>query len=309
MKSKLKLISAMKTLFIFTTSILLSLYVNAQELNCQVRVIAPNTQTTDPKVFETLQKSIIEFMNTRHWTGDIYGPQEKIDCSILITISQELSSDKFAAQITVQSSRPTFNSTYNSPIIYILDKDFQFQYAQYQNLIFNDNQYTDNLTSVLAYYAYMILGFDYDSFSASGGTPFFQKANSIVSSAQSASSSGPGWKSYESIRNRFWLVNNMTNAKVDYVHTVFYKYHREGLDNMYDKGEAARKPIVDALVLLNKLKEDAPNAMITQTFLQTKGDELVNIFSKATPQEKSQVVTILTSLDASNATKYQAIMK
>lgn len=299
----------MKSIGLFSILLLVSHWLVAQELNCQVRVIAPNIQSIDPKVFETLQQSIFEFMNNRKWTNGNYKPEEKIECSMLISITQEISSDKFNSQITIQSNRPVLNSSYNSPLLYIVDKDFAFQYAQFQALEFNDNQFQDNLTSVLAYYAYMIIGLDEDSFAPKGGGNEFQKANAIVTAAQSNAAAGPGWKAYDGTRNRYWLVNNLTNSKIDYIHEVIYKYHRGGLDKMYENSNDARKPILDALNIMNKLKEDAPNAMITQVFFQTKGDELVNIFSKATPQEKATAVQILTQLDASNSPKYQQIMK
>lgn len=300
----------MKLFFLFIFSLfpaLTALY--AQELNCQVKVIAPNLQTTDPKVFETLQQAIFEFLNNRKWSSDNFKPEERIECSMLISVTQELSSDRFGGQITVQSNRPVFNSSYNSPMLYMVDKDFQFQYAQYQPLEYTDNQFTTNLTSVLAYYAYLIVGLDYDSYSSKGGMPYFQKANSIVTMAQSQNNIGPGWKSFENTRNRYWIINNLTNSKIEYIHTVIYQYHREGLDKMFESGDEARRPVNEALQLMTKLKDDAPNAMFTQVFLQAKGDELVNIYSKGTPQEKSQAVQILSSLDASNSAKYQQIMK
>jgi hypothetical protein len=299
----------MKILMLVLVLLLLAHQSPAQELNCQVRVIAPNVQTTDPKVFETLQQSVSEFLNNRKWTGGVYKPEERIECSMLITISQELSTDKFSAQLTIQSNRPVLNSSYNSPVLYLVDKDFAFQYAQYQPLEFNENQYQDNLTAVLAFYAYIIIGLDENTFAPKGGGLEFQKANSIVTAAQSFAAAGPGWKAYDGTRNRYWLVNNLTNTKIDYIHEVFYKYHRNGLDKMYENSNDARRPILEALNIMSQLKEDAPNAMITQVFFQTKGDELVNIFSKATPQEKSQAVQICSQLDASNSPKYQQILK
>jgi hypothetical protein len=194
-------------------------------------------------------------------------------------------------------------------MLYLVDKDFGFQYAQYEALEFSDNQYQSNLTSVLAFYAYIIIGLDEDSFAPKGGAAEFQKANSVVTAAQSQPTAGAGWKAYDGTRNRYWLINNLTNSKIDYIHGVFYSYHRMGLDKMYTNANDARKPITDALNTMSKLKDDAPNAMITQVFFQTKGDELVNIYSKATPPEKTQAVQILTTLDASDAPKYQQIMK
>ncbi|MEO6167317.1 MAG: DUF4835 family protein [Chitinophagales bacterium] len=295
-----------KYLFLFTLLCIVA-SARSQELNCTVKVITAQLQTADPKIFQTLQKSIYEFMNNRKWTNDNFTASERIECSILINITQEISSDKFGAQITIQSNRPVFSSGYNSTVLKWADKDFQFQYAEYQPLEFNENTYLSSLTSVLAYYAYTIIGFDYDSFSPSGGTAYYQKAQNIVNAAQSTSE--PGWKSYESIRNRYWLINNLLNTKFENVRTALYKYHREGLDKMFENPDQGRRAISESLNLLSKANEDSPNSMIMQVLLQGKSDELVNIYSKATPQEKSNAVQILSKLDASNSSKYQAIMK
>lgn len=297
----------MKKYFFLLTLLCIAVTGYAQELNCTVKVITAQLQTADPKIFQTLQKSIYEFMNNRKWTNDNFSTNERIECSILINITQEISSDKFGAQITIQSNRPVFSSGYNSTVLKWADKDFQFQYAEYQPLEFNENTYLSSLTSVLAYYAYTIIGFDYDSFSPSGGTVYYQKAQNIVNAAQSTSE--PGWKSYESIRNRYWLINNLLNTKFENVRIAMYKYHREGLDKMFENPEQGRKAITESINLLNKTNDDSPNSMILQVLLQAKSDELVNIYSKATPQEKSNAVQVLSKLDASNSSKYQAIMK
>ncbi|MEP7128483.1 MAG: DUF4835 family protein [Chitinophagales bacterium] len=297
----------MKTsLFVFIF-LCCSAFCRAQELNCTVKVITAQLQTADPKIFQTLQKSIYEFMNNRKWTNDNFSATERIECSILINITQEISSDKFGAQISVQSNRPIYSAGYNSTLLKWVDKDFQIQYTEYQPLEFNENNYLSNLTSVLAYYAYTIIGFDYDSFSPSAGTPYYQKAQSIVNAAQS--SSEPGWKSYESLRNRYWLITNLLDTKFADVREVLYKYHREGLDKMFENTDQGRKAIDDCLNLLSKTGDNAPNSMIMQVLLQAKSDELVNIYSKATPQEKANAVQVLSKLDASNSSKYQAIMK
>jgi hypothetical protein len=278
-----------------------------QELNCTVKVITAQLQTADPKIFQTLQKSIYEFMNNRKWTNDNFSAAERIECSLLINVTQELSSDKFSAQLTIQSNRPVFNSSYNSIVLKWVDKDFQFQYAEYQPLEYNDNTFLSNLTSVLAYYAYTIIGADYDSFAPTAGTVYFQKAENIVNAAQSTSESG--WKSFENIRNRYWLTNNLLNTKLEKMRTVLYKYHREGMDKMYENPDQARKPITECLNMLIEMSEDIPNSMILQVFMQAKQDELVGIYSKATPQEKTNAVQLLSKLDPSNSSKYQGIMK
>ncbi len=281
----------------------------AQELNCHVKVLAPTLQQTDPKVFETLEQSIAEFMNRRRWTTDVFRPEERIECSMLLSITQELASDRFAAQVTIQSSRPVYHSSYNTPMLYIVDKDFQFQYAQYQPLEYNENQFSSSLTSFLAYYAYLIIGFDYNAFALKGGQPYFAKANTIVTIAQSNNEAGPGWKSFEGTRNRFWLINNLTNPKLDYIHQLMYQYHRQGLDKMYSSPDQGRKAILDALVLFSKIREDSPTAMFTQIFFQTKSEELIHLFSGAPASEKTQAVQLLTSLDPTNTQRYQSIGK
>ncbi|MCS6992013.1 MAG: DUF4835 family protein [Chitinophagales bacterium] len=295
--------------YVLCIALLLALTAKAQELNCTVKVLAPNLQATDPKVFETLEQSITEFLNNRRWTNDNFLPKERIDCSMLISITQELASDRFAAQVTIQSSRPVFYSSYNSPLLYIVDKDIQFQYAQYQPLEYIENQFTSALIAFLAYYAYVIIGLDYDTFSPKGGTPYFQRAANIVAMAQSANAAGPGWKSFEGTRNRFWLINNLTNPKLDYIHDMLYKYHRQGLDQMYEHTDKGRKAIIEALTQFAKIRDDEPTAMFTQVFCQTKSEELINIFSKAPPQEKSQAVQLLNTLDPANAQRYQQILK
>jgi hypothetical protein len=296
----------MKTFAAIIAFSIISSQAFSQELNCTVKVITAQLQTADPKIFQTLQKSIYEFMNNRKWTSEIYAPNERIECSMLINVTQEISSDKFSAQLTVQSNRPVFNSSFNSTLLKWVDKDFQFQYAEYQPLEFNENTLLSNLTSILAYYAYTIIGLDNDSFAPSGGTPYFQKAQTIVNAAQSAPENG--WKSYDGTRNRYWLINNLLNSKLDNARTVLYKYHRDGMDKMYENADVSRKPITECLNLLTEMNEDVPNSMILQVFMQGKQEELMGIYSKATPQEKTTAVQLLSKLDPSNSSKYQLIM-
>ncbi len=297
-----------RTFTLFILTVILSVTVtSAQELNCTVKVITPQLQTTDPKIFEDMQKAVYELMNNRRWTGDIFSQQERIECSMLINITKELSSDKYQAQVTVQSNRPVYNSSYNTTLLNLADKEWTVTYTPYQPLEFNDNASLSELTSLLAYYAYIIVGMDYDSYSPKGGTLYFQKAQNIVNMNQN--SDNKGWKSFEGTRNRYWLVENILNQKYDNIRLAVYKYHREGLDKMYDNPEEARKAISSCLTLLNKVNEEYPNSMFMQNFFSAKSEELVNIFSKATPQEKTTVINILSKLDAPNSQKYQAIMK
>lgn len=264
-------------------------------------------QTTDPSVFQTLQKSIYEFMNNRKWTTDHFKATERIDCNLLLNVTQELGDNNFGAQLTVTSSRPIFNSSYNSTVINWLDKDVQFNYQQYQTLDYNENGGNSNLVDVLVYYAYLFIGLDYDTFSPSAGTPYFKDAQDIVNRSQSLTQ--PGWKSFESTRNRYWLIDNLLNSRMSSMRDVLYQYHRTGLDHMYDNSDDSRKVITACLNTLSKFADQNPNTMVMQVFFNSKSDELVGIYSKALPGEKSEVLQILSKLDPSDATKYQQIMK
>ena len=297
----------MRKLFFFFLFSGLS-FLQAQELNCNVQIITPKLQTADPKIFQTLKNSIREFMSNRKWTGDSYTNQEKIECSILINITKELGIDRFTAQVTIQSNRPVFNSSYQSLLLNYVDKDFEFGYTEFQPLDYNDNTGTNNLTSFLAYYAYIILGIDYDTYSLKGGTPYFLKAQSVVNNAQNYSESG--WRSNEkTIRNRYWLVENFLSGKYDEVRQAFYKYHLNGMDKMYEDMPGARKVITQCLSTFDKINSDYPNSFLVQLFFNAKAEELVGIYSQATPSEKATAVQLCSKLDATNAVKYQGILK
>ncbi|MBA3648810.1 MAG: DUF4835 family protein [Chitinophagales bacterium] len=297
----------MQKLLLIFFSIYLSIPVSGQELNCKVQVINAKGTINNPQFMQTLQKSIYDFLNNRKWTNDNYAQQERIDCSMLINISDEISSGKYTAQLTIQSSRPIFNASYNTTLLNWVDKDFQFDYTEYQTLEFNDNSFQSNLSSLLAYYAYLVIGLDYDSFTQNGGNPYFLKAQNVVNQAQSAQE--PGWKAFQSTRNRYWMVNNLLDSKMANLRTALYKYHRQGLDKMYDDPDVARKSITDCVNLLNGIYEETPSIMILQVFLAAKSDELVNIYSKANPNEKSGIVQTLSRIDASNAAKYAQILR
>jgi hypothetical protein len=279
----------------------------SQELNCTVNVISPQVQNTEKRIFETLQKDIREFLNSRAWTSDVFTLEERIECSILITVSERISSDRYKATIQVQSSRPAYMTAYNSVMMNVNDQDFTFQYAENQPLIFQENTHTDNLTSVLAFYAYMIVGMDYDSFSLKGGEPHFQKALQVVNNAQQEAERG--WKAFEGSRNRYWLIENMLNPRYDEFRSVVYSYHREGLDVMQSDIQTGRKAIEECIPKLKKLRLDQPNSYLLTTFFTAKTDELVNIFKEAFPDVKTRVTNDLMQADPANANKYQAIVK
>ena len=292
--------------------VLLALFpvtVNSQELNCNVQISAQRIQGSNRQVFESMQKAIYEFINNTVWTNHVFSYAERIDCNILINLSDQLSADEFKGTIQIQMSRPVFNTTYKSTILNFIDNNFQFQYVEFQPLEFDPATYKSNLISVLAYYTYIILGFDYDSFSPMGGTEFFQMAEKIVASAQNAPEAG--WKPYDGSRNknRYWLVKNILDKEYEGVRQFIYEYDINGLDKMESKITEARTSIAESLKLLQDVSRKKPDPYMyyVQIVLDSKSDELVNIFNGAFPEEKSRVIQILTEIDPANKTKYEKI--
>ena len=289
--------------------VLLPGIISSQELNCNIQISAQRIQGSNRQVFESMQRDLFEFMNNTVWTNHIFSYAEKIDCNILINLSDQLSADEFKGTIQIQLSRPVFNTTYNSTMLNFIDNSFQFKYVEFQPLEFDPNTYRSSLVSVLAYYTYMILGFDYDSFAPMGGTEFFQMAEKIVTNAQNAPE--PGWKPYDGSRNRnrYWLVKNVLNKEYEGVRQFLYDYNINGLDKMESKIAEARTSMVESLKLIQDVYRRKPDPFmyLVQVVMDSKSDELINIFSAAFPEEKSRVVEILTEIDPANKAKYETI--
>lgn len=277
----------------------------AQELRCNVMVSAQRIQGANQNLFTTMQSDIYEFMNNRKWTDHAYGYDEKIKCNIMIRLDEQISADEFKGSIQVQLTRPVFNSSYETTVLNIKDNDFRCRYVEFQPLEFNETSNRDNLTNILAYYAYVILGFDYDSFALEGGTPYFEKAQAIVNNSQNAVEKG--WKSFESERNRYWLLENILNKSYSDYRKCMYNYHRNGLDLMSERVEEGRANIAEGLKDIQKVFRRRPSTYILQMFFDSKADELVQIFTKSYPDERSRVLTILNEVDPSNGSKYQKI--
>jgi hypothetical protein len=281
----------------------------SQELNCNVQVSAQKIQGSNRQVFESMQRDIYEFMNNTVWTNHVFSYAERMDCNILINLTDQYSADEFKGTIQVQLRRPIFNTTYNSTMLNFIDNNFQFRYVEFQPLEFDPNSYRSSLVSVLAYYAYMIIGFDYDSFSTLGGTEFFQVAEKIVTNAQNAAE--PGWKPYDGSRNRnrYWLVKNALDKEYEGVRRFIHEYNINGLDKMESKTAEARISIAESLKLIQEVYRAKPDPYmyLIQVTLESKADELINIFSEAFPEEKSRVIQILTEIDPGNKTKYEKI--
>ena len=279
----------------------------AQEFNVQVQVITPQIQGTDRRVYEALQKSLYEFINDRKWSPYTVKSEERIEGSILITINDHPSSDEYKGKINVILQRPIYKTSYNSSLLNYADNDFKFRYVESQSLDYSDNTYTSNLTSVIAYYLNIFLALDADSFSSMGGTLYYQKAQDIVNAAQS--SVEPGWKAFESQRNRYWLVENYLNPSYTQLRESLYKYHRLGLDVMADQIDQGRNSITESLDIYRQIFRERPGLFILQLMLEAKRDEIIKIYSKASPADQTKAVNILREIDPSNADKYQQILQ
>lgn len=278
----------------------------AQELNCTVSINSSQIQTSDRNVFKDMKTALEQFMNSRKWTNDSYKNYEKINCNLLLTITKMPSIGSFNASVQIRSARPIFNTNYTSQLFNFADRDWEFEYIESQPLEFNDNTYTTNLTSILAFYAYVIIGLDYDSFSELGGTPYFQRALNVVNSAQQ--SNRPGWQSQGSNRNRYWLQENLNNPQMIDLRKAIYSYHRLALDDFQKNPDQAREIILKGLKDIKKVRDINPNAILVISFFDAKSKELANIFSTGNIQIRRQAYDIVTVIDPSN-TIYDKIIK
>ena len=281
---------------------------SAQELNCQVNIVVDNkveVNSTEQEIINQMKQSIAEIMNNTAWTKDKFKIEERINCNLQIQIP---ATGAYRGDIQVSSVRPAYNSNYNSTVFNFQDQNFQASFSRGAVLNYVPNQYRDNLTSILAFYAYFIIGMDYDSFSLKGGTPYFQEAQQIVTLAQTGG--GAGWKSSESNkRNRFYLVDNMLQPVFDPFRVCIYQYHRLGIDQLYDKKEEGKKAISTALNQLSPIMATRPNTVNVVSYLFGKTTELKNIFSDSELKEKQDLVNLLKRLDPANATSYTAILE
>ncbi|MFN4285990.1 MAG: DUF4835 family protein [Lacibacter sp.] len=294
----------------------LPLWGHTQELNARVRVLdnqLPNT--IEKRIFRTLEGALTNFMNNRKWTNDNFKPNERIECQFLINLSSSPEQNVFSGTLTVQAARPVYQASYVSPLVNYQDPNISFRYVEGQQLEFNENRVSgsdplvSNLTAIFAYYAYIILGYDYASFSIRGGDPYFQKALNIVNNAPERSGI-TGWRSFENNnRNRYWLAENLMNNRYATIHDIYYTYYRKGLDVMYEDENKARMEILNALINLDNLNRETPNLMVVQFFLLGKTNELIGIFKKAGPQEKARALDILTRIDVTNANRYKQELK
>ena len=277
-----------------------------QELRCNIQVVSSQIQGTNKQVFQTLQTAIYEFMNNTAWTNHVFTNEERIDCNILINL-QNHSGDEFRGSIQVQSRRPVFNTSYNTTVLNFKDDNLKFNYVEFEPLEFSISEHRSNLTSLLAYYAYIIIGLDYDTFSLMGGTEYFQNSEKIVTNASNAPEKG--WKAFESRKNRYWLVENILNDRYKGLREFSYRYHRLGLDVMESKEAKGREEIAESLNLLQKIYRQKPDPYLFfyNLVMDAKSDEFVNVFSESFMAEADRVYKILVEIDPTRADKYKKI--
>lgn len=300
----MKIIKVLSFLFIF----LLVQNLTAQELNCNIEINYSQIQgSVNKQIFDEMKKSMFEFVNNNKWSTETYLPNEKIECSFLIVLKENPSQDNYAGSIQVICRRPVYKSGYFTQVLNIEDENFFFKYQQFSQLEFNINAFQNNLTSILAYYVYVILATDNDSFAPLGGTSYWQKAQQIVNNANSQANPDAGWKSSASQRNRYWLVENTLQPVFKGIRDCMYDYCRNGLDKMYENPEEARATILKSLDLLLPVYQARPASFNMQVFFNAKRDELINIFKSGSPEEKTKVLETLSTVDPAGTTRYQKI--
>lgn len=289
-------------IFIFLSYSLASF---AQDLNARVQILSPQVQNTNKRPLEVLEAAMTDFLNNRKWIENELQPQERIDCNFVINIREWDGSSNFKAEAQILSSRPVYNTSYNTSILSLSDKNFDFSYNEGQPLDFADQNFINNLSSLLAFYAYVIVGLDYDSFEKLAGTNYYTKAQTVLNNAQNAPFTG--WKAFEGLRNRYWLIENLNNKSFLPLRELIYTYHREGLDLMSDNINKAKKNMANSLNKLNELDKQKQGSVFNQAFYSAKAEEITNLFIKSDPVERMKIYNIMAGVDPANISKYEAL--
>jgi hypothetical protein len=277
----------------------------SQELNAVLTINSDRIQGTNKQIFNTLQTALMEFINSRKWSTATFAQNERIDCNFTIVVNTQ-ENNTFSCEIQVQARRPVYNSAYTTTIFNFRDTEFDFEYTEFEPLEYTENMLKSNLTATIIYYIYIILGVDFDSFSPGGGKEFFQQAMQIVTLAQSAPSWN-GWKPFSGNKNRHALATALTENQGDVFHTLWYNYHRKGLDEMAANADRGRANIITALPDLKTLKEARPNSVLLQLFQDCKLDETVAVLSKATTQEKEEKYNFFTALYPAATSRFEKL--
>lgn len=280
-------------------------YASAQELSTRVQVLAPTVPNINKRNVEVLQNTIRDFLNNNKWSNETYTPVERIECNFVITLTAWDGNSTYKAEAQIQSSRPVFNTAYNSTLLNISDKDFDFNYSEGQSVDFSDQNFISNLSSLLSFYAYTIIGLDKDSFSKLGGTLFYNKAQNILNITQV--SGNKGWKAFDGLRNRYWLNENLQNKSFEDLRKFIYDYHLNGLDRLQEDPAKGAKKIISLLSDLKQLDKQKIGSIFPNMYLATKADELVNVLSLTDPQDKIKAYNLLSDIDPANLNKYEAL--
>ncbi|MFT5724116.1 MAG: hypothetical protein ACI9JN_001233 [Bacteroidia bacterium] len=300
-----------KTILLFSTLLAASFNGIAQDLNCTVDVITSQVQVTNKQIFDDLKNAIVQFMNNKKWIAGTVAPNEKINCNIVFEITK-FEIDQIQANVNIQSSRSVYNASYNTKVFSYLDNAVIFKYAQFQSLEFQENSYTSNLTSLLGFYANVIIGLDFDTYQLNGGDPYFRKALNIRDIANVGTGQSGGWQSNagNGSRNKYFLIDNILDPRFKPLRSALYRYHIKGLDVMTTNMDAGRDEIYQCVKDLKLVYDALPNAYLLKLFFNSKTDELIQVFNQASPSVKTKVIELLSKMDPSNRSQYEeGIMK
>lgn len=285
--------------------------VSGQELNCNFSINTSTISGTNRQIFTTLEETIRDFLNNTVWTNNVYEAHERIECNILLDLKGDENATEFTGKLQIQSRRPVYGSSYNTVLFNYVDNDVKISYEEGDPIELSENTFVSNLSSLFSFYAYIIIGLDYDSFSLNGGTPFFKKAEKIVNAAQSTNY--VGWKSSDSRerKNRYWLVENLLDPDYEPLREFSYKYHRQGLDIMESSVEKGKGEIYKTIEMLDDFNNKRPDPFIglLKVIIDSKSEEVVNIFTSASDEQKSKVLKIMTKLDPAGGSKYNPLKK
>lgn len=284
-----------------------SISLSAQEFQCSISISHSKIQGSNQELYENMRKDIYEFINTTRWTDNVYAIDERIECRIFISLNEQIGADEFRGNMQIQLNRSVFNSAYKTSLFNFQDNDIRFRYAEFETLKYNPNSNNSNLVSLLAYYANIMLGITYDTYSPNGGGVYYSKAEAIV--AQCQNNIEKGWKSFEGRRNRYWIIENLQDGALSGIRTCYYQYHRQGLDMMEKDITIARSTIAESLELIRKAKRERSSSMLIKLFFDAKSEEIMNIFSDSFSDEKKRVYNIVVEVDPTNITKYKKLIK
>ncbi len=282
----------------------------AQEIQCEVRLNSERVQITDRQLLTDMERAMADFLNTRRWTSDVVRPEERIKCKLLVTLQEVPQVGTYKAIVQLQAQRPVFGTGYETPLMSIVDKGWEFDYLPSQPLQFAENSYTSTLSSLLSFYAYMIIGLDHDSFQRLGGSPYYDRALQIMTNTSAQAGGNPGWTSRDDTRARYWLLTNLQDPQLEPFRVALYQYYRLGLDRFAEKPEEARASIALGLQGIQQAVNLRPGNAIVRAFFETKSDEITNVFKNDPKRDqKAAMLTLLTEIDAPNTQKYQILAR